>query len=107
MRSVLGRAFLVVAFLLAQQTAFAHQLWHDFDRTSLQAALEGKSDSSSNSNPLCEQHAALGTVLGGLNGCAAPALLADRAPEHFQATHFPVASTPRLPPASRGPPSVS
>ena len=107
MRSVLGRAFLVLAFLLAQQTAFAHQLWHDFDRASLQSALDGKSGSANNGNPLCEQHAALGTVLGGLNGCAALALFADRAPEHFQATHSPIAGTPRLPPASRGPPRVS
>ena len=104
---MLGRVFLVLAFLLAQQTAFAHQLWHVFDRASLQTALQGNTDSSKTNNPLCDQHAALGTVLGALNGFYALALLAETAPLHFAAAHSPAASLPGLPPASRGPPGVS
>src|SRR5258706_11145566 len=92
----LGRVLLLAAFLLAQQSALAHQVWH----------AAGEPQKSSQSNPLCEQHAALGTVLGALNGCAALALFADPAPEHFYTSHSPVASTPRLPPASRGPPAL-
>ena len=102
-----GRVFLVLAFLLAQQTAFAHQLWHVFDRASLQTAVQGNTDSPKTNNPLCDQHAALGTVLGALNGFYALALLAETAPLHFAAAHSPAASLPCLPAASRGPPGVS
>ena len=92
-----ARVLLTFAFLLAQQTAFAHQIWH----------AAGEPDKGSQNSQLCDQHAALGTVLGALNGAAALALFVDQAPEHFQATPSPVVSTPRLAPASRGPPSVS
>src|SRR3954467_3427358 len=95
-RTCAGRVFLLFAFLLAQQSAFAHQIWH----------AAGTADKSSQSSKLCEQHAALGTVLGALNGCAALALFADQAPEHLDGFHSPVASTPSLPPASRGPPAL-
>jgi hypothetical protein len=94
----LGRFLFVAAFLVAQQSALAHQVWH---------AAAGEPEKSSQSNPLCEQHAALGTVLGALNSSAALALFVEVAPEHFAAAHSPAASLPSLPPASRGPPSVS
>jgi hypothetical protein len=97
MRSVLGRVFLVFALLLAQQAAFAHQVWH----------AAGEADKSTQNSQLCDQHAGLGTVLGALNGCHAIALLAETAPVHFPTAHSPVDRSPGLPPASRGPPSVS
>jgi hypothetical protein len=97
MRSVLGRALLVVALLLAQQTAFAHQVWH----------AAGEPAKSTQNSKLCDQHAALDTVLGALNGFHAPALFAETAPLHFTAAYSSAASLPALPPASRGPPSVS
>lgn len=100
MRACAGRVLLLFAFLLAQQTALAHAISHATDGGYKNSA------GTKSGNPLCEQHAALGTVLGALNGCAALALFADQAPEHFCASHSPVASTPRLPPASRGPPAL-
>jgi hypothetical protein len=93
----LARFVLTFAFLVAQHTALAHQIWH----------AAGEPQKNTQNSQLCDQHAAFGTVLGALGGCSALALFTDRAPEHFQATHSPVASTPRLPPASRGPPSLS
>jgi hypothetical protein len=96
-RASLGRIVLAVAFLLAQHTALAHQVWH----------ASGEPQKSTQNSKLCEQHAALGAVLGALNGCQALGLFADAAPVHFAAAHAPAASLPALPAASRGPPRVS
>ena len=93
----LARVFLAVAFLLAQQAAFAHQIWH----------AAGESDKSTQNSQQCDLHAAFATVLGALNGVNALALFAETAPLHFPAAHSPAASLPILPPASRGPPRVS
>ncbi len=93
----LARVFLAVAFLLAQHTALAHQVWH----------AAGEQDKSSQNSKLCEQHAAFGAVLGALNTSTASSLLADFAPERFHAAATSAPSLPTLPPASRGPPAVS
>lgn len=93
----LARVFLAVAFLLAQHTALAHQVWH----------AAGETDKSSQNSKLCEQHAALGAVLGALNGYQGFVALADATPVRIAAAHSPAASLPALPPASRGPPSIS
>src|SRR3954464_10460308 len=96
-RTCAGRVFLLFAFLLAQQSAFAHQIWH----------AAGKPDKSSQSAKLCEQHAALGTVLGALDGIVALAFFADSAPEDFLLADSPAACPPALPPPPRGPPRLS
>jgi hypothetical protein len=96
MRS-LARVVLAVAFLLAQHAALAHQVWH----------AAGQADKTSQNSKLCEQHAALGAVLGAINGFHAAALFATVAPVHFPAAHSSAATLAPLPPASRGPPSVA
>jgi len=96
MRAALGRVVLAVAFLVAQHTAIAHQIWH----------AAGEPEKSTQNSQLCEQHAALGAVLGALNGFHALAPLVETAPVHFSAAHSPAASLPALPPASRGPPAL-
>jgi len=93
----LARIVLAVAFLVAQHTALAHQIWH----------AAGEPAKSSQSSRLCDQHAALGTVLGALNGCAPIAVFVQAAPCQFPAADSPAAFLPGLPPASRGPPSLS
>ena len=98
--SALGRALLVAAFLLAQQTALAHQVWHlGAESTQTKALAEG-----SNGNPLCAQHDALGTVVGGLSSCLPLALLVEAPPVHFPAAHNPSAGAAGPSPSSRGPP---
>lgn len=91
LRRILG-AFLAAALLVAQQAALEHPLWH--------VAAAG------DDSPLCEQHEALGTVLGAI-GCAAP-VFADEPPAATRvaaATPTARAGAP-LQPSSRGPPSL-
>ena len=67
----LGRLLLVIAVLLAQQTALAHQYWHAAKATVSADAKTPKGDR------LCDLHDLLGTVLGVASGAAqAPAFLA-------------------------------
>lgn len=59
----LARLLLVALLLAAQQSAIAHGVWH--------FAGGGKAQhSSSGGNALCDQHSALGTVLGALGNAA-------------------------------------
>jgi hypothetical protein len=99
----LWRVLLVAAFLLAQHTALAHQVWHFAGGAQDTQADPGN---KSKSHPLCEQHVALGTVLGALNASSAVCVLAEPVPLHFPAAHVPAAVVASLPPASRGPPSA-
>ena len=98
----LGRVLLLAAFLLAQQSALAHQIWHLAGGAAQSAAL----GDLPKTNPLCEQHDALGTVLGGLSSSLALAALEELRPVHFPAANLPAASTPSLSPVSRGPPAL-
>jgi hypothetical protein len=100
----LGRVLLVAAFLLAQHSALAHQVWHFAGG----GAQDTQADPSSKSkgHPLCEQHVALGTVLGALNASSAVCLFAEPTPLHIPAAHVPAAVAASFPPASRGPPSA-
>ena len=96
------RLFLVAAFLLAQQAALAHQVWHSTGNGGkpVAAGEQGK-----RGNPLCDQHDALGTVLGALSAGALPAAEVDVAPVHFPAAIIPAAGVSSLTPVSRGPPA--
>jgi hypothetical protein len=96
----LTRVLLVAAFLLAQQSAFAHQLWHSAGGTKTSVAGEqGKKG-----NPLCGQHDALGTVLGALGGASPVALVVEAAPIHFPDAYAPTTRISAFSPVSRGPP---
>ncbi|HEY5898729.1 MAG TPA: hypothetical protein VIV54_14265 [Burkholderiales bacterium] len=68
-RQIALRVFLVVAVLLAQQTAMGHQYWH----AASSASLPAEAKKAPNGELLCDLHDLLGTVLG-VAGAAAPAL---------------------------------
>lgn len=91
LKRILG-AFFVAALLAAQQAALEHPLWH-----------VGTADESS---PLCEQHDALGKVLGAID-CAVPAFAAEAPAAAPIAAVSPSARAGApLEPSSRGPPSL-
>lgn len=62
-RQVILRVFLVLAVLLAQQTALAHDLWHA-------GKGHASSPSSQKGAKLCDLHDLLGTVLGAVSAAA-------------------------------------
>ena len=98
----LGRVVLVVAVLLAQHAALAHQYWH---ASTASAAADAKK--SPKSDRLCQLHDLLGTVLGIAGGAAtAPAFLALAEPG-FIATPVAAREAPLLTPHSRDPPLIS
>lgn len=97
----LGRLLLVVAVLLAQHTALAHELWHAAPPASSEAPVPTKGAK------LCDLHDLLGTVLGVADGVPAapvPGATADGAPAARAASTLRIAA---LAPHSRGPPSLS
>jgi len=101
--SRLWRALAVAAFLLAQQSALAHQVWHVAANGPL-AAVSQTGDAAGG-NPLCDQHGALEAVLGALSGGAALPLFTEAAPLRDFPAASPAASLPGLSPSSRGPPA--
>lgn len=97
----LGRVVLVIAVLLAQQTALAHQYWHASNAVSADAKKAPKSDL------LCDLHDLLGTVLGVVGGAAqTPAFLALAEPG-FSAFAAVVHEAALLATRSRDPPLIS
>lgn len=90
----LARAFLVVALLLAQHTALAHQLDH----------VAGAPEQAST---LCESHDLLGTVLGVASGSAAGHELLLLEATRASAPPATLSRERRLPSKSRGPPLIS
>lgn len=91
---MLGRVLVIVAMLLAQRAAFAHELWH------LDAA---KGDPAQQT--LCDFHDALGTVLGAADAPFAASALphATQAPAVFDPAHL--SEAPGLAPGCRDPPA--
>ena len=89
------RVLLALALLNAQHAALAHQIWHLGDHGTQPAQ-----------NQLCDQHDALGTVAGAVDGPIA--LFAGEAPSDFlpRSAALPSATTPGLAPSSRGPPTL-
>jgi hypothetical protein len=97
----LGRVALVLAMLLAQQTALAHQYWHSTPKAAAEKSVPAKGDK------LCDLHDLLGTVLGVANGASvAPAFLALSEPG-FTANAATVRDALPLSPHSRDPPLIS
>src|SRR6266852_5161179 len=94
----LGRLVLVLAVLLAQQTALAHQYWHATPKVAAEKSLPPKVDK------LCDLHDLLGTVLGIAGGAPqTPAFLELSQPD-FAAVAAPLRGARLLAPHSRDPP---
>jgi hypothetical protein len=97
----LGRIVLILAVLLAQQTALAHQYWHSTPKAAAEKSLPAKGDK------LCDLHDLLGTVLGIAGGAAqAPACL-SLSDIGFAAPAVAVPEGSPLAPHSRDPPFAS
>jgi hypothetical protein len=96
----LGRITLVLAVLLAQQTALAHQYWHA-------AKAPAEKSQPAKGDTLCDLHDLLGTVLGVAAGTfVEPEFLALAEPR-FTAHAVAIRQALRLTPHSRDPPLVS
>lgn len=106
MKARLSRALLVLALLVAQQAALAHQLWHAaFGVPQATATVADKERSGgSPQESLCDLHSALGTVLGALSGSAAAQVAFVVSETAFAALRVPVANLAAPAPASRDPP---
>jgi hypothetical protein len=97
---MLARIALILAVLLAQQTALAHQYWHA-------AKAPAEKSQPAKGDTLCDLHDLLGTVLGVAAGTlAAPAFLALAEPG-FAAPAVAMREARRVTPHSRDPPCVS
>jgi len=101
----LARLLVAAALLLAQQSALAHQIWHYSTAPAAHIAADSqKTDAGGKS--LCDQHTALGAVLGALGGAdAAPQILASRL-DAVPAAALVAAPAAAVPPSSRGPPTL-
>ena len=98
----LGRVLLVLAVLLSQQTAIAHQYWHASN-----SVLSADAKKAPKTDPLCDFHDLLGTVLGVASGSVqTPAFLALTEPG-FSAFAAIVREAALLAPRSRDPPLIS
>lgn len=103
MIACIGRALLVVALLLSQQAALAHELR---DAVAVAQAQDGKSPSPKGDR-LCQLHELLGTVLGVAD--SAPPVLAflSLSQPGFAAPAALVHEASALNPRSRDPPLIS
>ena len=97
------RFLLIAALLLAQQSSLVHQIWHG-SAGAASVALQPSGDAGKG-NPLCDQHAALKSVLAALNGFACPVVLVEVSALRAPVTTVPAPSLPGLAPSSRGPPA--
>src|SRR6476469_3613360 len=96
----LARIALVLAVLLAQQTALAHQYWHA-------AKAPAEKSQPAKGDTLCDLHDLLGTVLGVAAGMLAePEFLALSEPG-FTPPAAAIREALRVTPHSRDPPSGS
>jgi hypothetical protein len=108
--AVAGRLLLVLAFLVAQQAAISHQIWHAAAAPSHHAAQAVDqyhyNNSRSPNDQLCAFHSAMGAVLGAITTAVVPDFFAELPrSEDFRAV-VASASQPSPRPASRGPPSL-
>src|ERR1700704_1159909 len=97
----LGRIALILAVLLAQQTALAHQYWHAAPKVAAEKSLPSKGD------VLCDLHDLLGTVLGVAGGVAPTPAFLELSEPRFTAAPAAVREAALLAPHSRDPPLIS
>ena len=105
-----GCLLLVLAFLVAQQAAISHQIWHAAAAPSHHVAqpvdqYHYDKDQSPN-DQLCAFHSALGTVLGAISTAVVPDCVAELPQSDVFRSVVASASQPAPRPASRGPPSL-
>jgi hypothetical protein len=97
----LGRLALILAVLLAQQTALAHQYWHATPKVAAEKSLPSKGD------VLCDLHDLLGTVLGVAAGAIPQPAFLDLSEPGFNAARATAREAVLLAPHSRDPPLIS
>jgi hypothetical protein len=102
-RQIALRVLLVIAVLLAQQTAIGHQYWH----AASSASLSSDAKKAPNGELLCDLHDLLGTVLGTAAGIAPLVALLALSEPGFVAHGLAVREAPPLTPHSRDPPLIS
>ena len=90
-----ARLLIAIALLTAQQAALGHQIWH-----------LGKQNSQPAQTQLCEQHLALATVAGALDGASSDVVVTAPDAVPHSLVELPAAALPPLAPVSRGPPSL-
>jgi hypothetical protein len=93
----MGRLFLVLAVLLAQQTALAHQYWHA-------AKTTAENSQPAKGEKLCDLHDLLGTVLGVAAGALAELAFLALSQPGFAAPALSFREALRPTPHSRDPP---
>ena len=98
----LGRALLVFAVLLAQQTALAHQYWH-----ASKSAIAADAQKPIKTDGLCDLHDLLGTVLGLAGGAVLACALGEFSTPRATAPLVALREASLLAPRSRGPPLIS
>jgi hypothetical protein len=96
----LGRVALVLAVLLAQQTALAHQYWHA-------AKAPAEKSQPAKGDTLCDLHDLLGTVLGVAAGTLIQPEFLSLSEPGFIAPAVAVRGALPLNPHSRDPPPAS
>jgi hypothetical protein len=95
----IARLFLIAALIAAQQSAIAHGVWHF-------AGAGAPQQSSQDEGVLCDQHTALGTVLGALGNADAAQQPATHGACAVPAAAHACAPTALVAPSSRDPPSL-
>jgi hypothetical protein len=97
----LGRFALILAVLLAQQTALAHEYWHATPKAAAEKSLPAKGDK------LCDLHDLLGTVLGIAGGASQTPAFLELSQPGFAAVAAPLREARFLARHSRDPPLIS
>jgi len=98
----LARVILVLAVLLAQQTALAHQYWHASN-----SALSAEGKKAPKGDSLCDFHDLLGTVLGVVGGAVQTPAFLSLAEPGFSTFAAAVHEAALVTPHSRDPPLIS
>lgn len=97
----LARILLAAVLLAGQQAALHHQVWH---AGAAVTADSGAPKPNRDRNPLCDQHAALGAVLGAIDCAATHAAPVALEAAAAAAVPFPARGNAPLSPSSRDPP---
>jgi hypothetical protein len=102
----LARLLLAAALLAAQQSALAHQIWHFAAAPAQHAADGAPQDTDAGGKPLCDLHAALGSVLGAVGSAIATPEFTPPQSQAVTAAALSPAHAAAVPPSSRSPPSL-